>query len=186
MDAPRLTPPADLERDHWRGGGGTCPSSWSSGTTSARYTRLAYRHVRRVEAALGDRMRLVWRQLPLTDLHPHALAAAGFAEAAARQGRFWELHDVLFAHQHELDVDALHAHAAGVGLDPRRLATDLDDRDGLWRRIQDDVESARASGAQGTPTLFVDGVLHVGRLRRRRPARASWPRPGPGANGGSG
>ena len=184
MDVPRLTPPADLERDHWRGGGGDVPEVLVFGDYECPYTRLAYRHVRRVEAELGARMRLVWRQLPLTDLHPHALAAAGFAEAAARQDRFWELHDVLFAHQHELGVDALRAHAAGVGLDPGRLASDLDDRDGLWRRVQDDVESARASGAQGTPTLFVDGVLHVagydvGVLR------TVLGTPGPGSNGGS-
>lgn len=92
------------------------------------YTRMAYHQLQRVEAELGERMRLVWRQLPLTEIHPHALAAAGFAQAAARQGRFWALHDVLF------------------------------DRQGA---LEDDVESARASGAQGTPTLFVDGVLHV-------------------------
>jgi protein-disulfide isomerase len=185
MDAPRLTPPADLERDHWRGGGGDAPELLVFGDYECPYTRLAYRHVQRVEAVLGDAMRLVWRQLPLTDLHPHALAAAGFAEAAARQDCFWALHDVLFAHQHELDVDDLHAHAAAVGLDPRRLAADLDDRDGLWRRIQDDVESARASGAQGTPTLFVDGVLHVAGYDVDV-LRAVLTTPAPGANGDSG
>jgi protein-disulfide isomerase len=184
MDAPRLTPPADLARDHWRGGAGDVPELLVFGDYECPYTRMAYRHVQRVEAGLGDRMRLVWRELPLTDLHPHALAAAGFAEAAARQGRFWELHDLLIAHQDALDVDDLRAHAAAVGLEPRRLAADLDDRDGLWRRIQDDVESARASGAQGTPTLFVDGVLHVGGYDVDV-LRTALTTPGPGANGGS-
>ena len=72
-----------------------------------------------------------------------------------------------------------------MGLDPGRLAADLDDRDGLWRRIQDDVESARASGAQGTPTLFVDGVLHAAGYDVDV-LRAVLATPGSGANGGSG
>jgi protein-disulfide isomerase len=183
MDAPRLTPPADLGRDHWRGGGTDVPELLVFGDYECPYTRMAYREVQRVEAELGDRMRLVWRQLPLTDLHPHALAAAGFAEAAARQDRFWALHDVLFGHQHALDVDDLRAYADAAGLDANRLAADLGDRDGLWRRVQDDVESARASGAQGTPTLFVDGVLHVAGYDADV-LRVVLATPGPAANGG--
>ena len=107
-------------------------------------------------------MRLVWRQLPLTDLHPHALAAAGFAEAAQRQGRFWALHDVLFPHQRALDVDDLHAHAAAVGLDP-----------GAWRRTS---RTARACGAGSRTTSRARGPA-ARRGPRRSSSTASCTRP---------
>ena len=162
MPAPRLTPPVDLERDHWRGSGDGVRTLLEFGDYECPYSRMAYHNVQLVEHMLEGGLRFVFRQLPLTDIHPHALAAAGFAEAAARQGRFWQLHDLLFGHQKALEVDDLRAYAAEAGLDEPQLMRDLEDRGGLWRRVQDDVQSARASGAQGTPTLFVDGVLHEG------------------------
>src|SRR3954468_23456656 len=160
MSTARLVPPVDLDRDHWRGGSGDVVELVEFGDYQCPYSRMAYRHIQRVERELGPRMRFVFLRLPLTEIHPYALAAAGFAEAAARQGRFWELHDLLFHNQRHLEVDDLRAYAAAVGLDEQRLIADLEDRTGLWRRVQDDVEGARASGAQGTPTLFVDGVRH--------------------------
>ena len=125
------------------------------------YSRQAFANIERLERELGEGLRFAFRHLPLIDIHPHALPAAGFAEAAGRQGRFWDMHALLFDRQKALEVEDLQGYAAELGLDGRRVASDLEDR-GMWRKVQDDVESARASGAPGTPTLFVDRARHDG------------------------
>jgi protein-disulfide isomerase len=159
---PLLDPPFDPAADHWRGGvAPDTPTLLMFGDYECPYSREAFRNVERLEVELGDGLRFAFRHLPLIDLHPHALPAAGFAEAAGRQGRFWDMHGLLFARQKALEVEDLQGYAAELGLDLRGLAADLEDR-AMWRKIQDDVESARASGAPGTPTLFVDGVRHDG------------------------
>ncbi|MDT0186206.1 Na+/H+ antiporter NhaA [Microbacterium sp. ARD31] len=108
----------------------------------------------------GDRLRYVTRHLPLP-VHPHAELAALAAEAAARQGRFWEMHGVLFAHQDELELEDLVGYAAEVGLDVEQFMRDLDDED-LARHVEHDVASAEASGVRGTPTFFIGDTRHVG------------------------
>ena len=114
-----------------------------------------------VRAHFGDELRYVLRHLPLAEVHPHAELAAAAAEAAGRQGRFWEMHDELFAHQDALTRDCLAGHAATIGLDVTRFLEDLDDAT-LVDRIRADVASAVASGARGTPTFFVGTRRHVG------------------------
>ncbi|HSD77604.1 MAG TPA: thioredoxin domain-containing protein [Solirubrobacteraceae bacterium] len=161
MTAPPLDPPVDLAADHWRGGGPAAATLLLFGDYECPYSATAFANVLRLERELGDGLRFVFRHLPLIDLHPHALAAAGFAEAAARQGRFWDMHELLFARRQALEVDDLRGYAAELGLDGRRLVADLEDH-AMWRKVQADVESARASGAPGTPTFFVDGVRHDG------------------------
>jgi protein-disulfide isomerase len=124
------------------------------------YSRQAFRQIERVERRLGDGLRFAFRHFPLTDIHPHALAAAGAAEAAALQDRFWEMHGLLFQSQQALEDDDLRRYAAELGLDGARFETD---RTGaaVLGRIRRDVESGLASGeVQGTPTLFIDGVVH--------------------------
>jgi Na+/H+ antiporter NhaA len=108
----------------------------------------------------GDRLRYVTRHLPLP-VHPHAELAALAAEAAARQGRFWEMHVVLFAHQDELELEDLAGYAADLHLDVEQFLRDLDD-DELARHVEHDVASAEASGVRGTPTFFVGDTRHVG------------------------
>jgi protein-disulfide isomerase len=159
---PLLDPPFAPAADRWRGG--DAPETRTLlmfGDYECPYSRQAFRNIERLEADLGDGLRFAFRHLPLIDLHPHALPAAGFAEAAARQGRFWDMHGLLYARQKALEVEDLQGYAAELGLDLPRVTADLEDR-AMWRKIQDDVESARASGAPGTPTLFVDGVRHDG------------------------
>ena len=89
------------------------------------------------------------------------MASAGVAEAAAAQGLFWAMHELLFHRQKALGEDDLFAYAREVGLDEERLRDDLE-RDELWQRVRDDAASALASGARGTPTLFLNGRLHSG------------------------
>ena len=126
------------------------------------YSRQAFHAIERVERQLGGNMRFAFRHFPLTGIHPHALAAAAAAEAAALQGRFWDMHELLFHRQKALDDADLRGYAAQLGLDVAAF-----DRDRVGTavadRIRRDVDSGLASGqVLGTPTLFIDGMVHRG------------------------
>jgi protein-disulfide isomerase len=103
----------------------------------------------------------VWRHLPLNDVHPHAQLAAEAAEAAADQGAFWELHDLLFDHQDNLRPDDLIAYGEQLGLDVERFTDDLRGHAGATR-VAEDVDSADLSGVSGTPTFFINARRHYG------------------------
>jgi protein-disulfide isomerase len=105
------------------------------------------------------RVRLVWRQFPLEEVHPHALQAALASEAAAGQGKFWPIHDLLFDEQRHLDAAHLRRHAQSLELDMRRYDADMADTVYL-QRVREDIDGARASGVRGTPTFFVNGAIH--------------------------
>jgi protein-disulfide isomerase len=152
--------PLDDEVDHVRG-----PSSGrlivEYGDYECPYSRRAFREIEHIEQRVGD-IRFAFRHFPLTEIHPHALAAAAAAEAAALQGRFWDMHELLFHRQHALEDDDLERYAGELGIDLARFAKDRTSADVL-ARIRRDVESGRASGeVRGTPTLFIDGVVHRG------------------------
>jgi protein-disulfide isomerase len=153
--------PIDDAVDHVRGAGdGRLIVEY--GDYECPYSRLAYRDIEQVEQRLGGSLRFAFRHFPLTEIHPHALAASAAAEVAALQNRFWSMHDLLFHRQRALEDDDLRRYAAELGLD---LASFDSDRAGsaVLARVRRDVESAVASGeVQGTPTLFIDGVLHTG------------------------
>ena len=126
------------------------------------YSRQAFQAIERVERELGEGVRFAFRHFPLTGIHPHALAASAAAEAAALQGRFWDMHGLLFHHQKALEDGDLRQYAAGLGLDDARFDRD---RAGatVLERVRRDVHSGIASGqVQGTPTLFIDSVVHQG------------------------
>jgi protein-disulfide isomerase len=106
-------------------------------------------------------VRYVWRHLPLTDVHTHAQLAAEASEAAAEQGAFWEMYDLLLTHQDALESDDLIGYAGQLGLDVERFTSDLQARIGA-ARVADDVDSADLSGVSGTPTFFVNGQRHYG------------------------
>jgi protein-disulfide isomerase len=146
--------------DHVRGGSGRLIVEY--GDYECPYSRQAFREIQTVERSLGDGVRFAFRHFPLTEIHPHALAASAAAEAAARQGRFWQMHDLLFHRQKALEEDDLRSYAAELELD---LSAFDDDRAGpaVLGRIGRDVESGMASGeVRGTPTLFIDGAVHLG------------------------
>ncbi len=151
--------PVDEAVDHVRGS----PAGrliLEYGDYECPYSRQAFRAIELVEAELGGGVRFAFRHFPLTSIHPHALAAAAAAEAAALQGRFWDMHGLLFHRQRALGDGDLRRYAAGLGLD---LALFDRDRAGVLGRIRRDVESGIASGeVLGTPTLFIDGVVHRG------------------------
>jgi protein-disulfide isomerase len=116
-----------------------------------------------VRELLGDfaDVRYVWRHLPLNDVHPSAQLAAEAAEAAADQGAFWEMHDLLLAHQDALKPRDVVGYAEQLGLDRERFAAALRAHDGA-ARIAEDVDGADLSGVSGTPTFFVNGKRHYG------------------------
>ena len=126
------------------------------------YSRQAFHAIEQIERQLGGNMRFVFRHFPLTSIHPHALAAAAAAEAAALQGRFWDMHELLFHRQKALDDGDLRRYAAQLGLDVAAFDRDRAST-AVLERIQRDVDSGLASGqVLGTPTLFIDGVVHRG------------------------
>jgi len=153
--------PLDERVDHVRGeAGATVVLEY--GDYECPYSRQAFRAIERVEQDLSGGVRFAFRHFPLTQIHPHALAAAAAAEAAARQGRFWEMHGLLFHRQKALDDEDLLMYAGEVGLDVPRFDHDRAD-DEIIARIARDIRSGEASGVvRGTPTLFIDGVLHEG------------------------
>jgi protein-disulfide isomerase len=126
------------------------------------YSRQAFREIERVEERLNGRVRFAFRHFPLTEIHPHAFAAAAAAEAAALQDRFWNMHELLFHRQMALEDNDLQRYAAQLGLDVARFDHDRTSAE-ILGRIRRDVESGSASGeVSGTPTLFIDGVVHLG------------------------
>ncbi len=153
--------PLDEAVDHVRG-----PSAGhliiEYGDYECPYSRQAFRQVERVEREAPGGVRFAFRHFPLTRIHPHALAAAAAAEAAALQDRFWDMHDLLFHRQQALDDGDLQRYAADLGLDVPRFDRDRAGTDVL-ARIRRDVNSGIASGqVHGTPTLFIDGAVHRG------------------------
>jgi protein-disulfide isomerase len=126
------------------------------------YSRAAYREIERVERSLGDGVRFAFRHFPLTEIHPHALAASAAAEAAALKDRFWEMHELLFHHQDALADSDLRRYAAELGLDVPAFDVDRVSA-AVLGRVGRDVDSGEATGEiRGTPTLFIDGVVYRG------------------------
>jgi protein-disulfide isomerase len=114
-----------------------------------------------LQELFGSGLRYVFRHLPLSDVHPHADLAARAAVAAGAQGRFWDMHDLLFAHQDQLEYEDIAGYAADLDLDVEAFLRLLDDESTI-ARVRSDVASAEASGARGTPTFFVNGRRHTG------------------------
>ena len=156
-----MVEPLDELVDHVRGKAGS-PVILEYGDYECPCSRQAFRAIERVERELSGAVRLAFRHFPLTQIHPHASAAAAAAEAAARQGRFWEMHTMLFHRQKALEDDDLRAYAREVALDVPRFDHDRA-KGGVAARIARDVASGDATGVvRGTPTLFLDGVLYEG------------------------
>jgi Na+/H+ antiporter NhaA len=154
-----LDPPVDPERDHTRGPAGASVTLVEYGDFQCPYCGRAEPVVRQL---LGDAdLRFVWRHLPLSDVHPQAQLAAEAAEAAAAQGAFWPMHDLLLDHQDKLRLPDLDGYAEQLGLDQDRFQNDVMDQVHA-SRVAEDIESADESGVSGTPTFFINGRRHYG------------------------
>ena len=155
-----LMVPVDPDRDHIRGPGKSAVTVVEYGDFECPYCGQAEPAVRALLHDFGD-VRYVWRHLPLPDVHPEAQLAAEAAEAAGRQGKFWEMHDRLFDHQDALRPRDLIGHATALGLDTGRFAADLRKHAGA-AHVSEDVESADLSNVSGTPSFFINGKRHYG------------------------
>ncbi|NVJ22270.1 MULTISPECIES: DsbA family protein [Myxococcus] len=125
------------------------------------YCGAAYWEVNKVLAAMGDQLRYVFRHFPLTEAHPFAMQAAEAAEAADAQGRFWEMHRLLYENQEALDAESLLAYARTLDLDMGRFARDLSEHRFL-ERIRRDFMGGVRSGVSGTPGFFINGRGYLG------------------------
>lgn len=150
----------DPERDHVRGPVEAPVTVVEYGDFECPYCGQAEPVLRELLREFGD-VAYVWRHLPLSDVHPNAQLAAEAAEAAADQGAFWEMHDLLLGSQDALDPDDLVGYAERLGLDLDRFTTALGEHAGAGR-VAEDVDSADLSGVSGTPTFFVNGRRHYG------------------------
>jgi Na+/H+ antiporter NhaA len=150
----------DPELDHIRGPLDAPVTLVEYGDFECPFCGQAEPIVRELLRDFGD-VRYVWRHLPLNDVHPNTQLAAEAAEAAADQGAFWEMYDLLLAHQDALHPDDLIAYAEQLGLDVERFTDDLRTHAGT-ARVAEDVDSADLSGVTGTPTFFINGRRHYG------------------------
>jgi protein-disulfide isomerase len=156
----QLVAPVDPARDHIRGPHDAPVTLVEYGEYECRYCKDADVVVARAQERLGDAVRLVFRHFPQRAVHPNAQDAAVAAEAAGRQGRFWELHAALAHTKKPLERDVVLALAQKVdGLDMDRFAADLDDP-GLRARVEDDLRTGLESGVNGTPTFFLNNVRY--------------------------
>jgi Na+/H+ antiporter NhaA len=154
-----LAVPVDPERDHIRGPADAVITVVEYGDFECPYCGQVEDVVRELLNE-GD-LRYVWRHLPLSDVHPRAQIAAEASEAAARQGAFWQMHDLLLTHQGELAPVHLRRYASVLELDVERFSAELMEH--RWKeRVANDAESAELSGATGTPTFFINGIRHHG------------------------
>jgi protein-disulfide isomerase len=158
------------ERDHVLGPADAPVTLVEYADFECPYCAAATKAVGYLRRHLGDQIRFVFRHFPVTELHPHAEQAAIAAEAAAAQGSFWQMHDVLFERQAAMERPDLERHAEEIGLDISAFVLALGLRSGL-DRVQEDLESGRASGVNATPKFFVNGLRFDGTdLRELVPA----------------
>jgi Na+/H+ antiporter NhaA len=150
----------DPERDHIRGPVEAPVTVVEYGDFECPYCGMAEPVLRELRREFGD-VRYVWRHLPLNDVHPRAQLAAEASEAAAEQGAFWEIHDLLLDHQDALAPDDLIGYARQLGLDVERFTDDIRAHTGA-AQVADDIDSADLSSVSGTPTFFINGRRHYG------------------------
>jgi Na+/H+ antiporter NhaA len=156
-----LTEDVDPERDHIRGPDDALVTLVEYGDFECPYCGQAEPVIRQLLTSFGGDLRYVWRHLPLNDVHSHAQLAAEASEAAAAQGRFWDMYDALLNSQDELTPRHLGEIATDLGLDVDRFRDELRERK-YAERIAEDVASADSSGVSGTPTFFINGRRHYG------------------------
>jgi protein-disulfide isomerase len=160
MSDGQLTPPANAQ-DHRAGPADAPVTLVEYGDYECPYCGMAHPIVKRAQRELGDQLRFVFRNFPLAEMHPHARLAAQAGEAAGAQGRFWEMHDMLFEHQYALEPQDLIGYAKSLGLDVPRFEHDLEA--GTYaKKVRDDFRSGVRSGVNGTPTFFVNGERYDG------------------------
>jgi protein-disulfide isomerase len=154
-----LIMPVNEDRDHIQGPADAAVTLVQYGDYECPYCGQAYPIVKEVQAHLADRLRFVFRNFPIATSHPHAERAAEAAEAAATQGKFWQMHDVLYENQRRLRDGDLRAYAERLQLDLERFDVEMAEHVHA-ERIHEDFMSGVRSGVNGTPTFYINGVRH--------------------------
>ena len=149
----------DDDRDHIQGPADAALTLVEYGDYECPYCGAAYPIVKELQARMGDRLRFVFRNFPISTSHHHAEQAAEAAEAAAAQSRFWEMHDLLYENQRRLRDQDLHAYAEQLGIDVERFDKDLAEHVHA-PRVREDFMSGVRSGVNGTPSFYVNGARH--------------------------
>jgi protein-disulfide isomerase len=154
-----LTLPVSEERDHIQGPTEAAVTLVEYGDYECPYCGAAYPIIKEVQSRMGERLRFVFRNFPITTSHPHAEQAAETAEAAAIQGRFWQMHDLLYENQRRLRVPDLRDYAERLALDVERFDRELTEH-AHAARVREDFMSGVRSGVNGTPTFYINGARH--------------------------
>jgi protein-disulfide isomerase len=149
------------DRDHIQGPADAPVTLVEYGDYECPYCGAAYPIIKEVQSRMEDRLRFVFRNFPISTSHPHAEQAAEAAEAAASQGKFWEMHDLLYENQEHLDDADLHRYADQLGLDVGVFDEALAEHVHA-ERVREDFMSGVRSGVNGTPTFYINGARHDG------------------------
>jgi protein-disulfide isomerase len=154
-----LTMAVAIERDHIQGPPNAAVTLVEYGDYECPYCGAAYPIIKEVQAQMGERLRFVFRNFPITTSHPHAEQAAEAAEAAAAQGKFWPMHDLLYENQKQLREPDLRGYADKLGLDLELFGRELKQHVHA-PRVHEDFMSGVRSGVNGTPTFYINGARH--------------------------
>jgi protein-disulfide isomerase len=154
-----LTMPVTEDRDHVQGPADAAVTLLEYGDYECPYCGAAYPIIKDVQARMGERLRFVFRNFPITTSHPHAAQAAEAAEAAATRGSFWPMHDLLYENQRRLRDEDLRGYAEQLGLDVEQFGRELAEHVHA-ARVQEDFMSGVRSGVNGTPTFYINGARH--------------------------
>lgn len=159
------------EKDHAQGPADAPVTLVEYGDYECPYCLYAFPLVKELRQSMGPRLRLVFRHFPQNTIHTHAGVAAQVAEAAGAQGRFWEMHDLLYEHQKELGEIDFSRFAIRLGLELYKFQSDLSS-ERFARRVESDFQGGLRSGVKGTPTFFINEVLYEGAVELE-PLRAA-------------
>ena len=153
--------PAVSNNDHIQGSADAAIELVEYGDYQCPYCAQAYSIIKSLQRSFGKNLKFVFRNFPLTEMHPYAMNAALAAEAAALQNKFWEMHDYIYEHQQRLDDKSLLGYAEKLGLDLKRFKNDIK-LDTLTNKVEQDFESGARSGVNGTPSFYVNGKKYNG------------------------
>ena len=155
-----LKPPVS-DKDHSQGDAGASIELVEYGDYQCPHCGAAYPVIKEIQKVFGSQVRFVFRNFPLSEIHPYAVPAAIATEAAGMQHKFWEMHDIIFEHQSSLDPQGIRKMAETIGLDMETFASDMD-LEILQAKVEADFESGVRSGVNGTPSFFVNGTKFDG------------------------
>jgi protein-disulfide isomerase len=156
----KLKPPLN-SKDHYEGNENASIELVEYGDYQCPHCGHAYPIIKSIQKKLGSKLKFVFRNFPLAEVHPDATHAAIAAETASAQNKFWEMHDIIFENQERLDDTHLVRYAEKIGLDIKKFETDFEKPE-FAEKVESDFESGIHSGVNGTPSFFINGQKYNG------------------------